>query len=238
MQYFRYFPTINYDLDDNKDTREIIDVFRFAKIISTKTIDDISLYSYYYIQDGERPDHVSQKLYDTPNLYWTFFLVNEKLKNINTDWPMSFIQLDDHVDQTYTGHALNFTISTTVHDKLTVGETVTGLLSGATGKIVSKDPNLGWIRISDKTGIFQAETIQGGTSNEIVTITGETPFKNAAHHFTTSDDGRVPRGTAGAVTVTNEQHEKELNDSRQQIKVIKPSRVHEVSQEFRKIINA
>ena len=40
MQYFRYFPTINYDLDDNKDTREIIDVFRFAKIVSTKTIDD------------------------------------------------------------------------------------------------------------------------------------------------------------------------------------------------------
>ena len=111
-------------------------------------------------------------------------------------------------------------------------------MSGATGKVVSKDPNLGWIRISDKTGTFQAETVQGGTSSEIVTITGETPFRNAAHHFTTSDDGRVPRGTAGAVTVTNEQHEKELNDSRQQIKVIKPSRVHEVSQEFRKIINA
>ena len=236
MQYFRNFPTIEYDLDDNKDTRTIVDVFRFAKIVSSKTIDDISLYNYYQIQPGERPDHVSQSLYGTPNLYWTFFLVNDNLKNLYKDWPMSQIQLDDHVAQNYTDHALNFAISTTVHDKLTIGETVTGLLSGATATVVSKDPNLGWIKISGKTGTFQAETIQGGTSNEIVTITGETPFKNAAHHFTTSD-GRVPRGTSGAVTVTNEQNEKELNDARERIKVIKPSRINEITDEFRKVIN-
>ncbi len=237
MKYFRNFPLIDYDLDDNKDTRQIVDVFRFAKIVSSKAIDDVTLYNYYQVQDNERPDHVSQKLYGTPNLYWTFFLVNEGLKNLYKDWPMSQIQLNDHVDKTYTGHALNFAVATTIHDKLTVGETVTGLLSGATGKIVSKDPNLGWIRVSDKTGSFQAETIQGGTSNEFVTITGETPFKNAAHHFTTSADGRVPRGTAGAVIVTNEQHEQELNDARERIKVIKPSRINEITEEFRKVIN-
>ena len=27
MSYFRNFPTIEYDLDDNKDTRTIVDVF-------------------------------------------------------------------------------------------------------------------------------------------------------------------------------------------------------------------
>ena len=237
MQYFRNFPTIEYDLDDNKDTRTIVDVFRFAKVVSSKTIDDISLYNYYQIQPGERPDHVSQILYGTPNLYWTFFLVNPGLKNLYKDWPMSQIQLDDHVEKNYSGHALNFAIATNIHDKLTIGETVTGLLSGATGKIVSKNPNLGWIRISDKTGTFQTEGIQGGTSNEFVTVTGETPFKNAAHHFTTSTDGRVPRGTAGAVTVTNEEHEKELNDARETIKVIKPTRINEVADEFRNVIN-
>mgnify|MGYP001206813021 CR=1 FL=1 len=237
MQYFRNFPLIDYDLDGNKDTRSIVDVFRFAKIVSSKTIDDISLYNYYQVQDSERPDHVSQKLYGTPNLYWTFFLVNENLKNLHKDWPMSQVQIEDHINKNYTGHALNFAVATTVHDKLTIGETVTGLLSGATGKVVSKDPNLGWIRISDKTGLFRAETIQGGTSNEIVNITGETPFRNATHHFTTSDDGRVPRGTAGAVTVTNDEHERELNDARERIKVIKPSRISEITDEFRKVIN-
>jgi len=237
MQYFRKFPLIDYDLDGNKETRSIVDVFRFAKIVSSKTIDDISLYNYYQVQDSERPDHVSQKLYGTPNLYWTFFLVNENLKNLHKDWPMSQVQIEDHINKNYTGHALNFAIATTIHDKLTVGETVTGLLSGATGKVVSKDPNLGWIRISNKTGIFGAETIQGATSSEIVNITGETPFRNATHHFTTSDDGRVSRGTAGAVTVTNDEHERELNDARERIKVIKPSRISEITDEFRKVIN-
>ena len=236
MKYFRNFPLIDYDLDDNKDTRQIVDVFRFAKIVSSKAIDDVTLYNYYQVQDSERPDHVSQKLYGTPNLYWTFFLVNENLKNLYKDWPMSQVQFDKHVEKNYSGHALNVNISAVIHDKLTVGETVTGLLSGATGKVVSKDPNLGWIRISDKTGTFQAETVQGGTSSEIVTITGETPFRNATHHFTTSE-GRVPRGTVGAVTVTNEENEKELNDGRERIKVIKPSRINEITDEFRKVIN-
>ena len=236
MKYFKNFPLIEYDLDGNKDTRTIVDVFRFAKIVSSKAIDDVSLYNYYQVQDSERPDHVSQKLYGTPNLYWTFFLVNENLKNLYKDWPMSQVQFDKHVEKNYSGHALNVNISAVIHDKLTVGETVTGLLSGATGKVVSKDPNLGWIRISDKTGTFQAETIQGATSNEFVTITGEAPFKNATHHFTTSE-GRVPRGTAGAVIVTNEENEKELNDARERIKVIKPSRINEITEEFRKVIN-
>ena len=72
----------------------------------------ILLGQHYQIQDGERPDHVSMKLYDTPNLYWTFFIANEKLKNLHSDWPMSFIQLDDHITQNYTGTALNFAIAT------------------------------------------------------------------------------------------------------------------------------
>ena len=47
MKYFRNFPLIDYDLDDNKDTRQIVDVFRFAKIVSSKAIDDVTLYNYY-----------------------------------------------------------------------------------------------------------------------------------------------------------------------------------------------
>ena len=74
MQYFKYFPKLQYDLDDNKATKEIVDVFRFAKIVSNTTVDDITLYSYYDVIDGERPDHVSQRLYGTPDYYWTFFL--------------------------------------------------------------------------------------------------------------------------------------------------------------------
>jgi len=236
MKYFTYFPKIDYDLDDNKQTKSIVDVFRFAKIINNQTLDDISLYAFYDVNDGERPDHVSRRIYGSADYYWTFFLVNEEMKNLFTDWPMSYSQMEDHVNLNYSGTALTVTTSD-FYDKLTIGETVTGILSGATGKVVAKDSNYGWIKINSKTGIFQAETIQGQTSNDIVVITGETAFKNATHHYTHSTEGIVPRGTAGAVAVTNEQYEIDENDKRRRIKVLKPERVQEVVQQFREAIN-
>ena len=235
MKYFKHFPKLDYDLDDDSNTKQIVDVFRFAKVINEGTADDISLYTYYYVSDGERPDHASMSLYGSPDYYWTFFLVNPEMKNLYSDWPMSTSQLDDHVDLLYPGHVL--TSNDDFFNKLNIGETVTGILSSATGVVTSKDPNLGWIRISNKTGTFQAESIQGQTSNEVVVITGEALYKNAAHHFTTSADGQVPKGTAGAVTVTNEKYEFDENDKRKRIKVVKPDRVEQVAQQFRKVIN-
>ena len=234
MQYFKYFPKLQYDLDDNKATKEIVDVFRFAKIVSNTTVDDITLYSYYDVIDGERPDHVSQRLYGTPDYYWTFFLVNPEMKNLFNDWPMSTSQLQDHVDLAYPGHVLNS--DDDFFNKFNIGETVQGILSSATGVVAAKDPNLGWIRITGKTGSFRAESIQGQTSNDIITITGETNYKYATHHFSTAD-GIVPKGTAGAVKVTNEQYEFDENDKRRRIKVVKPEKVGDIAQQFRNIIN-
>ena len=234
MKYFKYFPKLKYDLDDNKDTKEIVDVFRFAKVINDSAIDDISLYSFYSVGEGERPDHVSNILYGTPDYYWTFFLVNQEMKNLYSDWPMSTPQLNDHIDLLYPGHVLNS--SDAFFNKLDIGETVQGILSQATGVVVEKNPNLGWIRINTKSGTFRAESIQGQTSNDVVVISGEASYKNATHHFTTTD-GIVPKGTAGAVTVTNEQYENDENEKRRRIKVIKPAKVAEVAQQFRNIIN-
>ena len=59
MRYFKHFPKIEYDLDANGQTRTIVDTFRFAKIV-TEFKDDITFYRFYDIQEGERPDHVSQ----------------------------------------------------------------------------------------------------------------------------------------------------------------------------------
>ena len=81
MKYFRYFPKLDYDLDDNKQFRQAVDLFRISKVVSSVE-DDITFYRYYTIQDGERPDHVSQSLYNTVDYYWTFFLSTQILKII------------------------------------------------------------------------------------------------------------------------------------------------------------
>jgi len=43
-------------------------------------------YNLYTIQDGERPDNVAQKIYDSPYLDWTILLANN-IHSIYDEWP-------------------------------------------------------------------------------------------------------------------------------------------------------
>jgi len=236
MKYFKYFPKIEYDLDGNGQTRTIVDTFRFAKII-TEYKDDITFYRFYDIQEGERPDHVSQKLYSTPDYYWTFFLCNPNLKSLNTDWPVPSNDLEDRIKHIYPHTVL--TINTfDFFNKFTVGETVRGLISGATARYVSKSSDLGYLRVLDVTGTFtNGETIQGQTSGDIAVIGSAITELNAAHHYE-KDGLTVPRGTSGASEVTIIQYEKEKNDANKKIKVIRPEIVTKVADQFRRVVSA
>ena len=73
MAYFSNFAQIEYDFDGTGTNRTIKNLAQYSTILS-KNLDDASFYSYYNIQDGERPDNVSQKLYDTAEYYWIFFI--------------------------------------------------------------------------------------------------------------------------------------------------------------------
>ena len=75
MAYFSNFANIDYDFDGSGIQRSVKNLAQYSTIIS-KNIDDATFYSYYNIQDGARPDNVSEELYGTPEYYWTFFIVN------------------------------------------------------------------------------------------------------------------------------------------------------------------
>lgn len=310
MKYFRYFPKINYDLDDNGQTREVVDVFRFAKIINNIQ-DDIQFYRKYDIQDGERPDHVSYKLYESTDYHWSFFVANPEMKSLHLDWPRSYEEMEDYLSETYSDYVLNIgyfnpannfevgeeiegqssgatanivskttssisvnsksgdflagetitgansqdsiiigtqidntgataTLTITAFDffnKFDIGETVQGLISGATGVVAAKSPQLGWIKITSKNGNFrQNEIIRGLTSGDFITISGQAPERYAAHHYE-SGGYYVERTTPNAAIVTFEQWEIDKNDSKKQIKVIRPEYIDQVAVQFREAIN-
>lgn len=100
MAFFKQFPTIIYDLDKKGQKIEVKDIFRFVDV-NEKLIDPASAYQYYYIKDGERPDHVAAKLYKNPDFYWTFFVVNDSLKGGYKDWPLSYQQLQTQIKNDY-----------------------------------------------------------------------------------------------------------------------------------------
>ena len=49
--YFQGFPTIQYDVDDNKNFIEVTDIFRTVRPKQSLK-DDLLLYSKYTIKDG------------------------------------------------------------------------------------------------------------------------------------------------------------------------------------------
>ena len=100
MSFFKNFPTTQYDIHSTGEKVNIKDIFRHVDV------DDIAAgpyvnYTYYDIGSSERPDVVSQKLYGTTDFYWTFFIVNDFLKEGIGAWPKSEQELERHIAKQY-----------------------------------------------------------------------------------------------------------------------------------------
>lgn len=233
--FFQGFPTIQYDIDDDGHTIETIDIFRTVKPKQALK-DDLLLYSKYTIQDGERPDHVSQKLYNSSDYFWTFFMVNENLVNLFNDWPLSRKEFEDMLPVKYPGYVLKTTED--IATKFIQNETIQGLVSGATATITFKDVNTNTIKVENIVGTFRAnELVRGVTSQNSVTITGQTEFYNATKHYINSTEQIVDKAALNATPVTYMEYEMIKNEEKSQIVVIRPQYIARVAEEFFKQIN-
>ena len=105
MAFFNQFPNRTYDLKRDGNLVNIQDLFRNVDV-NEQLIDKVSAYQFYKIKDGERPDQASFRLYQNAGYYWTFFIVNDDLKNGYKNWPKSYQQLQDFVKQEYTDYAI------------------------------------------------------------------------------------------------------------------------------------
>lgn len=100
MSFFKQFPKINYDLYDQNDLKSITDIYRHVDVKDIG-IDPFVSYAYYEINEGDRPDNVSQQLYGSTDYYWTFFIINDTLKEGLSAWPKSTLGLERYITQQY-----------------------------------------------------------------------------------------------------------------------------------------
>jgi len=105
MSFFKQFPTIQYDVLERGELIDMKNIFRHVDV-NDLGLDGITSYTYYNVVDGERPDLVSQKLYKTPDYYWTFFILNDRLKNGLSAWPKSQQELERFITETYDTHSV------------------------------------------------------------------------------------------------------------------------------------
>jgi hypothetical protein len=106
MSFFAKYPKINYDLFSDGSIFELTDISRSVIINSNRIADDSALYTYYSINDGDRPDIVSHKLYEDSSYYWTFFIINDFLRDgYTSSWPLSYRNFTKMIEQEYTKYS-------------------------------------------------------------------------------------------------------------------------------------
>jgi hypothetical protein len=104
--FFRKYPKIEYLIDEDGSTTLLTDISRAVAVNSLVVPDDISAYTYYEIQDGDRPDIISHKLYGDVQYYWTFFILNDFLKDGYMDsWPLSTHEFSKMIDREYSKYS-------------------------------------------------------------------------------------------------------------------------------------
>ena len=173
--FFSQFPSVAYDFNRTGTVQQMVNIFRNVRPETVSALNAVTLYKNYKIIDGMRPDVLSQKIYGTPDYYWTFFIINDFLHDGLQVWPMSQEVLRKYVEKNYSGKALCFKpevvrdvdgiaqgTKNSVSGLLNLGELIYGSTSGAVGRLVRKDADLNEIILQDV-----AEGVPG-----IATLTG------------------------------------------------------------------
>lgn len=117
MAFFKQFPVISYNTLSDGIINDVIDIFRHVDV-NEVLIDNASTYTFYEIKNGERPDTVSNRLYGTPDYYWTFFVTNDSLKSGLNSWPMEYNQHKSWIDQEYGDYSV--LIFTPIQKRVTI----------------------------------------------------------------------------------------------------------------------
>ena len=236
--YFANISNAAIDIDASGNLDILKNLTSKAKV-SDELINSASYYQTIEVIDGERPDHLSKRLYNNDKYHWTFLLLNPHLKNIWDDWPMKYSQLVEYCTNKY--QYLAGDTDDDLNDKFTLGETVTGSVSGAQGILKEIHVNMGYLVIEKTSGTFAiaGETIQGINSQDSVACNFVKSQAYAPHHHVDDSTGAwVPRRLAGTTAYSYIDYESAVTEQNRNLKVIKPHNIKDVARKFMKAMGA
>jgi len=246
MNYFKHLPATLYLFGEETLPVTFRNISVYASILD-EVKDNLSFYNDYHIQEFERPDQVSYKLYNTPNFHWTFYLLNDKLKD--SGWPLSNREVMEKIYTDYSDKVI--TTRANISNKMKVGQTITGQTSGATATIDHRHINLGQLVLKNVSKDFVVnETIRSTNSDGVVESVVIKSFENeynSAHHYEdvngnwkdltiNSSTGNLEDPDITWTEVTNMDRLYNQNEEMKQIRVIKPSQIVDLVNAFKEAV--
>lgn len=235
--FFKEFPGVPYQFGNETSLTFVQDLSAYVDIIDDIK-DNIDFYNYYDIID-ERPDQLSFKLYGDVSYYWTFYLLNDKIRR--QGWPIKQVELDGWIKKRY------FRTVVTTRDSLDnvfpIGSSIDGNLSCEICRIDNRVEDLGQLFLRRGGKIFIPGELVTDDNGNTVTVHSFTDEYNAVKHYINGDGERVdinPLEGPGALLtpVTYYDFLVEENDKLRNIKVLKPEAVNSVVSAYQEALRS
>ena len=190
--YFDKFPLVQYDISKDGNVRLATDILRRVAF-REKVLEQAGLFEEYYIEEGETPEIVAEKVYGDPEMHWVVMLFNEII-DPKYDFPLSEAQLEKYLDKTYPGKAYYLDSNTDnvpVTKNFVVGEDVFFGLNK--GLVREWDPVTQKLNLEQETGLLSVGDIVTSKDKDGAEFTTRVKrvvefHKLGLHHFENSGE--------------------------------------------------
>lgn len=235
MTFFSYFPNTVISKDNSPI---LIQDFLQRVSITSAFRDNVVLMDDYFIEDGESPEMVSYKVYETPLYHWIIFLVND-ITDPREEWPMTDRMVSEYVFMNY-----DFVISVPNASLYDVDDVVTSN-SGGNFLVTSTNNTTNKVSLRSQKGttyITNSSILTNVTSDTTnLTVTSVIdPTEGVHHYFDTELNYIVDNDITNPniIAVTNYEYEVNRNDAKRTIKILNERFISEIEKEFRDKIGA
>ena len=259
--FFTNFENVPYSFGDNETPVFTKKLSQYVSVLD-QVRNTETLIEKYTVVAGDRPDTISFKLYGTVDYYWTFFLMNEHIRESGWSVPSYDLLAESKIRYPHRTVTTNQDISTDngSYELFPVGVTVTGVTSSTTGTIIRKIPDMGQIIIKPTvagTEFLPTEELKFTSvdGEKKVRLVKESAQYDSVHHYEDADgvyqdltptfsftsdspplptDWITPNVNWTAVTYRDRLEKKNLE--LQQIVVVKPSAISGFVSEFKTLM--
>lgn len=241
--YFENFPKVLYLFGDEEQPVLFQNLTKYVDLIDTIK-ENTGAYIEYEIRDGDRPDTLAYKLYGKSEYDWTFFLMNERLREVG--WPKSLQEL---YEAAQTKIFPNYTVKIAVTENdsdvarelaqnYPIGNDV--LVQGSNGVVIRKNLDLCEITVSSDDDITGKSAITDVTGSNLFAASAIVYEYQGTHHYE-NDSGEwvdffYDRDIINKIPITNLDYLIQQNESAKKIRVIKKEYIEKVVGEFKRLI--
>jgi hypothetical protein len=184
--YFSKFPLVKYPIKDGNEFRYVFvrNLLRRVALSDELKNGTDSVFLEYDIKDGERPEHIAERVYGDATYHWLVLLTNDVFDAFH-DWYKSGSALEDYVQKKHAGTSVYFTtaLNSFYYDSRIVSGVCFGQ-GGYTTDVLDYHPTL--CKLVLRGGQFAAGSgVLGFTTGATlsVKIHRSEPSYLAVHHF-------------------------------------------------------